>query len=193
VSVPDESRRPLASSALPLIPGGRGTRNAAAIDALDAALTGAALLGLELDSRFRVLAATLELTTDHFPWANDAVTGDDDRRVQLLCSPVSTILGSLVDVAEGRTSILTFTADHLVDVVASLDGPCISSPVFGRPEPRPGLWAPRFSLEGRSSASDGRSTTITLETATDTLRFALFARFDVVEIRNAAGDVLNLP
>lgn len=192
MSIPDESRRPLAGSALPLIPGDRGTPNAAAIDALDAALTGAALLGLELDSRFRVLAATLELTPDHFPWGNDAVTGDD-RRVQLLCSPVSTILGSLVDVAEERISVLTFTADHLVDVVASLDSPCISSPVFGRPEPRPGQWAPRFSLEGRSSASDGRSTTITLEAATNTLRFALFARFDVVEIRNANGDVLSLP
>ena len=85
---------------------------------------------------------------------------------------------------------LAFEQERLVDVVAALDGPTMSGPVFGRPEPRPGEWGPRFSLEGRSSAPDGTSRTLRVELAADELSFGLFARFDQVELRDAAGQPL---
>src|SRR5690606_1205917 len=124
---------------------------------LDAVLDGAALLGLELDTRYRVLAATLEPTAERYPWGSGvggvAVT---DRRIQLLASPVSTILGSLRRHAdaggEARAEVLTFGEDQLVEVVAAFDGAPVASPIFDQPEPRPGSWAPEWSIEGRSTA-----------------------------------------
>lgn len=156
---------------------------------LSQVLEGAAVLGAELEPTYRVLALTLEPTQERSPWG---ATGD--RRVQLLASPVSTLLVSLRRVtADGTKELLTFEQDRLVDIVAALDGAQVTGPLFGRPEPRPGEWGPRFSLEGRSSAPDGTSRTLRVELAADELSFGLFARFDQVELRDAAGQPLAVP
>jgi hypothetical protein len=166
---------------------------------LETVLDGAALLGLELDTRYRVLAVTLEPTRERYPWGS----GSDsvvvvDRRVQLLLSPVSTILGSLrrrgVTGERERTEVLTFTDEQLVDIAGALDGAPVLGPLFGRPEPRPGSWAPEWSLEGRSTAGDGITHTVTLSARSDDgggeLALDLFARFDEVLVRDARGSDL---
>lgn len=171
------------------------TRQVRTLDELDQALDGATLLGLELDPRYRVLAATLEPVAGRAPWE----TADaDDRRLQLLCAPVSTILASLRRVDHGRVEVLRFAETQLVDVVAALDGPTVATPLFGRPEPRPGTWAPTWSLEGRSNAPDGTRRTLTVQVerpeADGTLELDVFARFDDVQVRDAAGrDLWSAP
>lgn len=173
--------------------GGDDAANAALSDAevarLAEVIEGAAVLGAELEPTYRVLALTLEPTPERYAWG-----ASTDRRIQLLASPVSTMLVSLRRVTEdGTKELLTFEQDRLVDVVAALDDPAITGPVFGRPEPRPGEWGPRFSLEGRSSAPDGTGRTLRLELDAADLRFGLFARFDEVELRDAGGQPLALP
>jgi hypothetical protein len=164
------------------------------IDDLETVLVGAGLLGLELDTRYRVLAATLEPTRERYPWGSgtDSVVVVD-RRIQLLCSPVSTVLGSLrrrrAD-AE-RLEVLTFTDEQLVDVASAFDGAPVTGPVFGRPEPRPGSLAPSWSLEGRSTAGDGIAHTLTVSVhhrdGDGELWLDLFARFDELLVRDARG------
>lgn len=151
--------------------------------------SGATLWGLELDPRFRVLAATLELTPDAHP------SGDvPDRRVQLLVHPVSTILASLRSVApDGTRRLHTFDDGQLVDVAAAVGGATLRPPLFGRGEPRPGQWGPQFSLEGRSSAPDGVQQTLTISVATDDLELDLFARFDEAEVKDPDGESLVGP
>jgi hypothetical protein len=167
-------------------------RGAALSDAevarLDRVVDGAAVFGAELETTYRVLALTVEPTPDRYPWGEVA-----DRRLQLLASPVSTMLVALRRVAEdGTKELLTFERERLVDVVAALDGPRITSPVVGLPEPRPGEWAPRFSLEGRSTAPDGRSRTLRLELEAGDLQLGLFARFDDIELRGTDGSPLRV-
>lgn len=159
------------------------------LERLDAVLDGAAVLGLELDTRYRVLAATLEPDEQRDPWP-----ARDDRRVQLLAFPVSTILASLRrGEPDGQISLLTFAEAQLVEVVAALDTPRWRSPVLGRPEPRPGEWGPRFSLEGRSSAPDGTRGSLRLELGDGELDLAVFARFDEVALKDPEGADLALP
>lgn len=166
-----------------------GAGSASALAALDAALAGAAVLGVELDTRYRVLAATFELDAEVDPWGPR-----DDRRIQLLCFPVGTVLASLRRrEPDGTAALLTFEESQLVDVVAALDGPVVSGAVLGQPEPRPGEWGPSFSLEGRSSAPDGTRHRLRLELARDAFHLGVFARFDEVLVRSAAGEELVLP
>jgi hypothetical protein len=157
------------------------------LDALGQVLDGAALWGAELDTRYRVLALTFEPTAERYPWGDT-----DDRRIQVLCHPVSTILVSLRRTTpEGRV-LLEFNEEQLVDVVAALDGPAATGRLFGGGEPRPGEWGPRFSMQGRSTAGDGTGRTITLDLGSDDLTLDLFARFDVLELRSPAGESLTL-
>ncbi|MTV26865.1 hypothetical protein FTX61_15790 [Nitriliruptoraceae bacterium ZYF776] len=155
--------------------------------ALESAFDGAAVLGLELDTRYRVLALTLEPTDGRAPWT----AGRPDQRLQVLCSPVSTILASLRRRTDDHSQVLTFAEDQLVDVIGALEEPTVTGPLFGRPEPRPGSWAPEWSLEGRSNAPDGRSRTLTLqlrrERPDEALELDLFARFDEIQVRDPAG------
>ncbi|HSK24825.1 MAG TPA: hypothetical protein VK906_16695 [Egicoccus sp.] len=145
--------------------------------------TGATLWGLELEPRFRVLAVTLELAPDFHPAGEVA-----DRRVQLLVHPVSTILASLRGLMpDGTRRLHTFEDTQLLDVTAALGGATLRPPLFGRPEPRPGQWAPRFSLEGRSTAPDGTRQTLTVEVRTEDLDFDLFARYDDAELKDPDG------
>ena len=173
--------------------GGSDDEGSAALSAdeiflLETVFEGAAVLGAELDARYRVLAVTLEPTPERYVWGVE-----QDRRVQVLFSPVSTMLVALLRTADdGRRELLTFDHDQLPDLVAALGGPSVHGPVFGRPEPRPGEWAPRYSLEGRSSAPDGTAATLRIELDTDDLEFGLFARFDEVEVRDPSGATLRL-
>ncbi len=144
------------------------------------------LWGLELEPRYRVLAVTLELAPEDGPWPLG-----DDRRVQLLCHPVSTILGSLRRYDTGEAQVVTFEVEQLVEVAAAFGGSTLTAPVFGRPEPRPGQWGPRFSLEGRSSAPDGRTRTVSIEVADAAARLEVFVRCDTLEVRDATGQPLT--
>lgn len=163
---------------------------------LEQVLDGAALLGLELDTRYRVLAATFDPEPTRYPWGS-GIGGVDvvDRRIQVLVSPVATILGSLrrtvTDAAGERTEVYTFTEGQLVDVVSAFDGAPVATPMFGLPEPRPGSWAPEWSLEGRATVGDGVSHTLTVSVRTDDdggrLALDLFARFDEVHVKDPVG------
>lgn len=152
-------------------------------------LDGAAVLGIELEPKFRVLGLTLEPTVE-----TTTAHGEDvgDRRLQLACFPVSTILGSLRQSTADGITVLRFSEAQLVDVVAAFDGASLSSPIFGRPEPRPGSWAPTFSLEGRSTAPDGVTATITVSLRRDDLALDLFARFDEWRLLDATGEPVRV-
>ena len=158
---------------------------------LDALLDDATLWGLELDARYRVLAATVELSPQAWPWEPPA---GGDHRVQLLCSPVSTILASFRRVEAGEAAVYIFTVDQLIDVAATFGGAPLLAPRFGQPEPRPTQWAPQWSLEGRSTAPDGRSTTVTLGVrqadGDARLELDVFARLDDVQVNDEAGTTL---
>lgn len=164
-----------------------GVPGANAVDpgSLEPVLDGARLWGAELDTRYRVLALTVEPAPGRYPWGETT-----DRRVQLLCHPVSTILASLVQTIPDGRALLEFSDEQLVDVVAALDGPTIGGPLFGAGEPRPGEWGPRFSLQGRSTAGDGTRLTVRVVIAHDDLELSLFARFDHLEVRDAVGSPL---
>lgn len=165
---------------------GRGDphANSVPVEGLEPILVGATLWGLELDPRYRVLAATVELAYGQEPWGLT-----EDRRVQLLCSPVSTILASL---RRDGAHVVRFELDQLIDVSASFGGAALTPPVFGRPEPRPRSWGPVFSLEGRSTAPDGRQQTATFSVADPEASLDLFVRFDLVEVRDPHGELLTL-
>jgi hypothetical protein len=158
------------------------------LDGLEQVLEGAALLGLELEPRYRVLAATFEPSADRYPWEPT-----EDRRLQVLLFPVSTILASFRHREDGRLVLRRFEDAQLLDVVAAFDGADVTGPLFGQPEPRPGQWAPEWSLEGRSTAPDGRQRTFTVALRHDDLELDLFARFDDVELKDATGQERSLP
>ena len=164
---------------------GAGRRELAALETV---LDGAALWGLELDTRFRVLAGTFEPAAERYPWGEVA-----DRRIQVLWFPVATILASLRREVDGERQLLSFGEEQLVDVVAALGGAPVAAPLFDQPEPTTGAWGPQFSLEGRSTAPDGTTRSITLRARTDELWFDLFARFDELELKDARGRDLALP
>lgn len=153
---------------------------------LEHALGGAALWGLELDPRYRVLAATVEPSADDCPWELP-----EDRRIQLLCFPVSTILASLRRTTADPPEQITFDIEQLVEVSAGFGGAALEPPLFGRPQPAPGEWGPAFSLQGSSSAPDGRTHTVTFAVEDDEARLEVFARFDAIELRDAAGETLS--
>lgn len=166
-------------------PGADGSPVAPA--ALEPVLDGAALWGLELDPRFRVLAATFEPTADRYPWGEV-----DDRRIQVLMFPVSTILVSLRTFIAGKATLQTFDTEQLPDIVAAFDGAEVSGPLFGGGEPRPGEWGPEFSLQGRSSAPDGTAATVRLSLRVEDLALDVFARFDELRVKDARGDDVKL-
>jgi hypothetical protein len=157
------------------------------VRALEELFAASTLLGLELDPRYRVLAATIEPDDGAHP------RGDvEDRRLQVLAHPVSTLLGALQRNVEGQPVIETFENDQLPDVAAAFTGARLHAPVVGRPEPRPGEWGPQFSIQGRSTAPDGRSRTVTYETTTGDATLRVFARCDEIELRDPSGDDVPL-
>jgi hypothetical protein len=157
------------------------------LNALGEVISGARCWGIELDARYRVLAVTVEPDPLRVPGS----AGEH----QLLCFPTSVLLVAVTRpvVEDGglRTALMTFELDQLTAVSERFAGASIDVDPFGRPEPRPGTWGPRYSLEGRSSAADGTRSTLTLDLSTeDGSRLRLFARFDDVELRDAARTVV---
>ena len=155
----------------------------AEVTALSEVVTGARCWGIELDPRYRVLAVTIEPD----PLRTLGTAGEH----QLLCFPVSVLLVTvtrpIVEVGQSRTALVTFDLEQLTAVSERFAGAAIAPQPFGQREPRPGTWGPRHSLEGRTSAPDGTSATLTLELTTeDGSRLRLFARFDDVELRDGA-------
>lgn len=155
---------------------------------IEHALEGAALWGAELDTRYRVLAATIE--PDEAGASSLGIEHAADLRLQMLIHPVSVVLAVLLRTDQEPAQLLTFEADNLIGVTTAFGGRPLETPLFGRPEPTPGSWAPQWSLEGRSSAPDGRANTLTLEVADDRAHLRLFARFDDLTLRSADGATL---
>jgi len=150
-------------------------------------LTGARCWGIELDPRYRVLAVTVEPD----PLRAPGTPGE----LQLLCFPVSVLLVAVTHPIEQggaqRTALVTFDLEQLTAVSERFAGASMEGSPFGQPEPRPGIWGPRYSLEGRTSAADGTRSTLTLDLATsDGDRLRMFARFDDAELRDARRDVV---
>lgn len=133
--------------------------------------------GLELEPTWRVLGLTVEPPGGAAP-------------VQVLCSPVSVLLVTLTRATASGPVLETFEASQLPDVASRLGGARIGPAPFGGPEPRPGTWGPRHSLEGRSSAPDGTTSTLVLDLTEDAARMRLFARFDLAEVRAQDGGLL---
>jgi len=157
--------------------------------ALREIIAGARCWGVELDPRYRVLAVTVEPD----PVRAVGLSGEH----QLLCFPVSVLLVAVTRPSEpdadgaSRTVLMTFDLDQLPAVSQRFGGAMIGSEPFGQPEPRPGTWGPRHSLEGRTSAADGTRNTLSLDLTTeDAARLRLFARFDTAELRDAAHSLV---
>ena len=144
--------------------------------------------GAEIDIRFRVLALTIEPSADVHPTPDAA-----DRRLQVVLHPIGTVAASLrEDTGEG-SRILRFTEEQLPDVVATLDGPStIGDPL---PDERPDLDAlgERLSMRGQAKTGDGDRHQLHLQLESGDLAFDLWARFDVVELRDPTGAELSLP
>jgi len=146
-------------------------------EAVRRAVAGGRCWGLELEPTWRVLALTVE------------PAGGADV-VQVLCAPISVLLAALTRHDGDAPALVTFTEAQLAAVAQRLGGARIGPEPFGAPEPRPGAWGPRLSLEGRSSASDGTASTLLLDLSEDDARLRLFARFDAAELRRADGTLL---
>jgi hypothetical protein len=154
---------------------------------LEGVLRDALLLGIELEPTYRVLSATVEPVPGRVRPA-----ADGDPRLIVAAHPVSTLLAVLVERGvDGPPTVRTFEVAQLPAVVAALGTARLEGPVLGRAEPRPGQWAPQWSLQGRSSAADGTRETLTVRVDDGELRLDLFARCDVVELRRPDGSTVD--
>lgn len=159
------------------------TADRAVLKALERVLDGAALWGLELDTRYRVLAATVEPSSGRHPYGPVP-----DRRLQLLLYPCSKILASLRSAPGDGHTLETFEVDQLLEVVESFNGATLSLPLFDLPEPTPGEWGPEPSLQGASNTGDGTAHSLRLSLdGPGGRRFAFYASFDDVRVRDPNG------
>ncbi|MBY5161523.1 hypothetical protein [Salsipaludibacter albus] len=162
------------------------------LDRLRDLLTSGPVWGAEVDLQYRVLALTIEPTSDRHP-QGDA----EDRRLQVLLHPVGAIAAALVRHEPGpapddapRRTVLRFDQAQLPDVVAALDG----ADVVGDPLPDalPNLDAmeERLSLRGVAQVAEGHRLPLALHLVADDLTLDLWATFDDVEVRTPDGEVL---
>lgn len=154
----------------------------AALLALDRILVGATCWGAELDTRYRVLAVTVEPAPDRHP--DGAVA---DPRLQLVLHPCTHVQARLV---HDERTVERFTVEQLPLVVDRLGGPVISGPVVtgGGPQLTGAL-----SLEGRAEVLDGSTHAARLVLAGDDRTLTLRATFDTAELRRPDGDVVAAP
>lgn len=181
--------RPAGRPTLPRLPEDPTRSTALPADAttlagLDHLLDGALLLGAELDTRYRVLALTVEPPGERVgPLA--------DGRLQVLLSPCAEVAALLLRLDGDEPVVERFDEAQLPDVVAALDGPAIAPPVVVAP-PVPRL--PRtVSMRGASSALDGRTHRAVLDVSGAGRRLVLTARFDDVDLRDATGAPVEAP
>lgn len=162
------------------------------LEAIDACLDGARLWGLELNPRYRVLAATFEPRPGRHPRP-----GSDDPRVQALLYPVAAIAASLRRCTRnGEVYVETFEIDQLIDVVDSFGGARVDVPILTATDRQ--LVSPipdegELSLEGRSQAGDGDTHLLRVHLEGDGgRRFDLEATFDEVLLNDAEGQEIPL-
>lgn len=138
----------------------------------------AALLGLELDTRYRVLAATVE------PPVDDAEPSTSDGRIQIALYPCSVFETRLVRSVPDDAAVLErFSLEQLLDVVVALDAPRLYDIEFDGPSPS---WR-EVSLEGRSQAADGHRHRLSFAASRETRTLEVHATFDEVRIGAARG------
>lgn len=155
---------------------------------IDDLLADARVWGLELETGFRVLAATVEVEPDRHPDGPEV----EDPRLQVLLHPVSRVAALLTrEDPGGPVAIERFGEAQLPLVVDRFDGPVPSRVVLdGRPDPT--AWAPELSLEGASNAPDGRrhDLELTLD-GPEGRRLRLAVWFDDIELRRPDGTAIG--
>lgn len=135
--------------------------------------------GAEIDIRFRVLAVTIEPSTDVHPEPDT-----DDRRLLLVLHPVGAIAARLVQDADDGATILQFGEDQLPDVVSALDGPVpVGDPVVDS-LPNFDAMADQLSMRGQAQTGDGTTHHLHLDLRADDLDLDLWASYDTAEIRS---------
>lgn len=135
--------------------------------------------GAEIDTRFRVLAVTIEPSAEVHPDGEAA----EDRRLQVLFHPVGTIAASLLQPrADGPTTVLQFSEDQLPDVVSALDGPVPTGDPLPDALPDLDSMADRLSMRGAARTGDGTTHHLHLSLDADDLHLDLWASYDVVEV-----------
>lgn len=134
--------------------------------------------GAEIDTRFRVLALTVEPPAGVHP---DPAA--DDRRLQVLLHPVSQVAASLLEHTDDGAVVRRFDETQLPDVVSAFDGAVTTTdPLPGAPADLDAL-APRLSMRGHASVGDGIGDHLHLHLVADDLSLELWASFDEVEVR----------
>lgn len=148
---------------------------------VDRVVVGARCWGAELDTRYRVLAVTVEPSTGSHP---DGPV--DDPRLQLVLHPCADVQARLV---HDGTTLERFEVEQLVAVVDRLDGAVIDGPVVtgGGPALRGPL-----SMEGRAETVDGRSHAARLTLSGADRVLTLRVSYDTAELRRPDGSVLSL-
>jgi hypothetical protein len=145
---------------------------------LDALLTSGPVWGAEIDTRFRVLALTVEPDDAHHPDPSAV-----DRRLQVLLHPVSAVAASLVQQTDEGPALMRFDQERLPDIVAALEGPVPDGPVLvERPADLDAL-NDRLSLRGQATVGDGTRHHLHLRLAAADLTFELWASFDELVVR----------
>lgn len=162
------------------------------LETIDGCLDDARLWGLELNPRYRVLAATVEPRPERHPRPEA-----DDPRLQALLYPVAVIAACLRrHTRTGEVHVETFEIDQLVDVVDSFGGSRLEAPILTASERRLVSSVPgtaELSLEGRSQAGDGDTHLLRVHLEADGgRRFDLEATFDEVLLNDAAGQEIPL-
>lgn len=145
--------------------------------------------GAEIDTRFRVLALTVE------PAGDDLAVDAGDPRRQVLLYPVSAVAASLVEDVEDGPVVRQFGEDQLTDVVAMFDGARPEGePLPERPANLDAL-APRLSLRGQATTGDGYRHHLHLHLEAGDLALDLWASFDEMLVRGPDewGDALPTP
>lgn len=151
-------------------------------DWIDEVLDGATCLGVELDTTYRVLAATLEPRADRHP-----EPGADDTRVQLVLHPCSEVAARLLH--DGST-VEQFGVTQLLAVVEALDAPTLRAPIVTADAPP---LTGELSLEGAANATvrDGRTHVAQFELAGADRTLVLRVTYDEAELRRPDGSVLT--
>jgi hypothetical protein len=145
---------------------------------LDGLLTSGPVWGAEIDTRYRVLALTVEPDDAHHPDPSTA-----DRRLQVLLHPVSAVAASLVQQTDDGPALLRFDQEQLPDIVAALDGAIPEGPVLADRSVDLDALNERLSLRGQATVGDGTLHHLHLQMATGDLVFELWASFDEVVVR----------
>lgn len=159
---------------------------------LGIALNESDLLGFEVDANRRVAAATFRVLT--LPKSGPA---PEDRRVQMLFSPIGRVAASL---RHGRwddasAPVERFELSQLLDVVQRFGGqPIYGWEFFDQPENKLAKWGNRLSLDWRGG-SDGLSRSITVfqeSFGPEQAILDLCVWFDELQVRRPDGETVPL-